>query len=638
MRDPVGLTAAGLLVAASVWAASGGALPWAIGLGVVAWLLGLRGLDQRRAGLVLLVAALARAPFLGSEFHSNDLHRYLFEGRAGLEGVSPFATPPADPSLFGLRDASFSRIPHPELATVYPPAAQALFRTAAWLGLDESGLRNLILVLDLAVVATLLGWLRSTGRPPARAALYAWAPLAIASAAAGHVDPLMLIFLVGFAWAWEKGRGAWAAAALAGAILAKTVAVVLVPWLLIRHPRRVLAVTLPLVAAGYSPYLAQGHLEGALGTFATKFAFNAPAFSALEAIDPTSAPIVALALSALGLTSIALVQPRVASAWALSLAGLLLVAPTVHYWYLTWFLAPLAAVGLRPWTWPLLAWSITIAFLVPVYGGAVVDAPVAATPWVAMEYGVPGVLAAAVLWRSSRRRALARGGTGPAGSVAVVIPACREVESLSELLPRFATARVDRVVVVDLPSGDGTESLCRVAPRVEYVAQRQPGYGAAVRSGLAAARDADFVVVCDADHLRAPEQLEALLAPFSDPRIGLVTAARSLASPLTWLQRLGNRLVTWLIALGWGRRFHDLGPLRALRVSTWRRIPMRDDGFGWNVEMNVRALQADIGVVEVGLDSGHRRHGRNRITGTLGGSVSAGAGMLLRLYRLRLAP
>ncbi len=624
------------LVALAALAATGRWLPALLAVSTGLWLLCLRGAGRRSAPAVLLVSALLRLPFCSSELHGNDLYRYRWEGRVLLHGVSPLATPPDHPALSSLRDEGFARIVAPELPSPYPPLAHAFFAGAAAAGLDERGLRNAIVALDLMLVAALVGWLRATRRAPGWALVYGWSPIAVASAASGHFDPLMLLGLVGFAWAWERGHVRAAAAGLGAAILAKTVAVVLLPWLALRGPRAVLATTLPLVALGYLPHLAQGGWLGSLPAFASEFGFNASLFALLEAARPSLAMPAAGVLLSVWLLCVALTQPRVASAWALSLAGLLLLAPTVHYWYLGWFLAALPAALPCPWTRPLLAWCASIVFAIPLYRSLIGGGDGHGAALVTIEYAVPAVVA---LWlvrmRRPRRLPLASAHGVVPGRIAVIVPCYGEVGSLRELLPRWLATRVARVVVVDRPTGDGSEALCRALPRVDYRPLPGGGYGAAVRAGLAAAGDVDFAVVCDADHIRGPAQLEALLAPFADPRTGLVCAARGRGAPLTHFQRAGNAFVTFLIAQVWGHRFHDLGPFRALRIRDWRGIALEDDHFGWNVEMNVRALQYGLGVAEVALEPGARRHGRSRITGTLGGSLAAGLGMLGRLRGLR---
>lgn len=594
----------------------------------VIWLLCLR--RPASARLVLLVAVLVRVPFAFTDYHSNDLYRYVWEGKIQRAGFNPYAHAPADPALKHLRDADHREINHPTYKTIYPPLAQVFFRSAAALELSPSGLRSLVLGLDVAVVVLLLAWLRATGRPPGRAIAYAWAPLAVASAGVGHLEPLMLLCLVGGAWAWEARRPYLAAVLLGGAILAKTVAVLAVPWLVWRRPRT-LPVLLAVVGLGYLPYWTPG-LFDTLYAFGADFAFNGSLFQVFG-----SRTVVALLL-ALWVGLVTLSQPRFPDALVLLLAGLLLLSPTVHFWYLTWFLVLLPAVGPRGWTVPLLAWTVSVAFSSETYRAHYLDNEPFTERFglTALEYALPLLVAAWLAWRSWPRRApLAPAVPGASsGTFSVVLPCRGEAQSLRTLLPRWLATDAERIVVADTPTGDGTEALTQASPRLVYLPVAERGYGAAVRAGLAAAGDVDFAIVCDADHDRGPEQARALLAPFKDASLGLVTAAR-IDTPLSLPQRLGNGLATFLIAIGWGMRFHDLGPFRALRKSAWPAGSLTDTGFGWNVEMNVRALELGLGVVEVGLPAGERVFGGNRISGTLAGVLGAGYGILRRLHRLK---
>ncbi|MHC4819367.1 MAG: glycosyltransferase, partial [Planctomycetota bacterium] len=588
------------------------------------------------ARLVLLVAVLVRLPFCFVDYHSNDLYRYLWEGRIQRAGQNPYAHAPSDPALEHLRDADHAKVNHPEYPTIYPPLAQVFFRSAA--GLSPTGLRNLVLLLDVAVVALLLLWLRATGRPPGHAIVYAWAPLAVASAVVGHVDPLMLLFLVGGAWAWEARRPYTAAALLGGAILAKTVAVLAVPWLLWRRPRTLPALLL-VVGLGYLPYWTPGVFD-TLYAFGAEFAFNGSLFQVFSWLSPEGAHLVVALLLALWVGIVTLSQPRLANALVLLFAGLLLLAPTVHFWYLTWFLVLLPGVGPRRFAVPLLVWAVSVALSSETYRAHYLDqAPFAERfGLTALEYALPFLCAIWLAWRTWPRRtplAPVSADASHRGRFSVVIPCRGEAESLRTLLPRWLQTDAERIIVADTPTGDGTEALTRGSPRLVYLPVAQRGYGAAVRAGLAElAGDVDFAIVCDADHGRGPDQARALLAPFRDPAIGLVTAAR-VGARLSLPQRLGNGLAAFLIALGWGRRFHDLGPFRALRLAAWPAGALTDAGFGWNVEMNVRALELGLGVVEVGLPASARTHGEDRISGTLTGVLGAGYGILRQLYRLR---
>lgn len=356
------------------------------------------------AGLWWLASRWTRTPFgwvIGisvalhvglalSGFQSNDLHRYLWEGTVQLHGFSPFANPPAAPALEALRDARFAKVGYPELPSLYPPFAQLSFVFAAAAGLAETGYRNGIIIASLALVGLIALWLRATGRPTGRALYYAWSPVAVLGAVGGHVDVFMAAALVGFVWAWESERFRTAGVLLGIGILAKTVAVLLVPWALWRRPRTVLATTLPVVVIGYAPYLPAGNVAGSLLAFASDFRFNATGYELLAAAFEGAAGLAAAALLAAWVGWCALRDRAPADMAVRVLGGLLLLAPVVHYWYATWLLALLPGVRSVPLRIGVLAWAASIVALAPLYLAIAEAAPLPpSTPLVAVELAVP---------------------------------------------------------------------------------------------------------------------------------------------------------------------------------------------------------------------------------------------------------
>ena len=218
------------------------------------------------------------------------------------------------------------------------------------------------------------------------------------------------------------------------------------------------------------------------------------------------------------------------------------------------------------------------------------------------------------------------------GSVAVVIPACNEEPSLPRVLRALPRDDIDRIVVVDNGSTDGTARVAR-AGQAEVVQEPVRGYGRACQAGLAAlrSRPPDVVVFLDADFSDHPEELSDLIAPILDGRADLVIGARvasrrepgAIAPQALW----GNRLVTTLLRWIWGGSSTDLGPFRAIRWSTLERLALRDPNFGWNVEMQIRALETGLRILEVPV-SYRRRTGTSKISGTLSGTLRAGAKIL----------
>lgn len=209
--------------------------------------------------------------------------------------------------------------------------------------------------------------------------------------------------------------------------------------------------------------------------------------------------------------------------------------------------------------------------------------------------------------------------------IGVIIPARNEAAALPGVLGAILPW-VAEVIVVDTASTDGTPEIARrFGARV--VAEPRRGYGRACLAGIAAlSPEVDTVLFMDADAADRPEDLAVLLAPIEAGEADLVIGARTFGverGALTPQQRFGNALACLLIRLVWGVCYTDLGPFRVIRRDALARLSMRDETWGWTVEMQVRAARIGLRVAEVPV--GYRRRiGTSKISGTLSGTVRAG--------------
>lgn len=221
--------------------------------------------------------------------------------------------------------------------------------------------------------------------------------------------------------------------------------------------------------------------------------------------------------------------------------------------------------------------------------------------------------------------------------VSVVIPARNEEGSVGAVVREMlATGLVGEVVVTDNGSRDGTAAEARAAGAT-VVSEPRAGYGRACLAALAEVRrrPPEVVVFVDADRSDDPADLGALLAPFVHDEADLVIGSRVLgqragrveARALLPQARWGNALACALMRLRWGARFTDLGPFRAIRWDAYERLGMRDETFGWTVEMQVRAVRAGLRTAEVPV-AYRKRVGKSQITGTVNGTVRAGTKIL----------
>ena len=365
---------------------------------------------------------------------SEDLYRYLWDGRLVAEGVNPYLHAPADSAHARYHDALLRRLHHADVPTIYPPMAQALFGTAARLAVEPWAWKATLLALEGLLLLSLTSLLRARGLGTERILLYAWNPLVIIeSYGSGHVDLAAAAFFLfslallepgakrggtdGAVMGGQAPAGLLAAAAgiaFASAALVKYMPVLLLPALLRRRAWLALAAAAFTAGLLFLPFAPAWTAVGTgLATYARHWEFNGSLYPALRPLfDDGAAPRLLLA-GALGAAAlVAAWRARTLTGAALFvLAAWIVVSPTVYPWYLV---IPIALLPLHP-DRGLLLFSGLVALS---YAGLGVSRATGVwtlppfVPWV--EYG-GWVLAAAVAAAAGRaspgvaRRAAERG-------------------------------------------------------------------------------------------------------------------------------------------------------------------------------------------------------------------------------------
>ncbi|MEM8780502.1 MAG: glycosyltransferase family 2 protein, partial [Cyanobacteria bacterium P01_G01_bin.49] len=165
------------------------------------------------------------------------------------------------------------------------------------------------------------------------------------------------------------------------------------------------------------------------------------------------------------------------------------------------------------------------------------------------------------------------------------------------------------------------------------------GYGRACWRGLQnIPNEIEWILFCDGDGSDDLTQIPQFLEKLADYDfiLGDRTATVSGQKVMTPVQHFGNWLASFLIWLGWGYSYHDLGPFRLIRRAALDGLKMQDRGFGWTVEMQVKAIETCLRIAEIPVNYYPRKGGKSKISGTILGSIQAGIIILSTLAKLYL--
>jgi glycosyltransferase involved in cell wall biosynthesis len=224
-------------------------------------------------------------------------------------------------------------------------------------------------------------------------------------------------------------------------------------------------------------------------------------------------------------------------------------------------------------------------------------------------------------------------------NLAIVMPARNEEGSIGDVIRRIPKGLAKQIIVADNGSTDATADRAR-ASGAEVVSEPRRGYGQACLTGLAHLRDdIDVVGFLDADGSDDPSELKRLLEPIEKGDADFVLSARVLGDArknLSPQQKFGNRLACFLIRLLWHHRYTDLGPLRIIRRDALKKMQMTDRTWGWTVEMQIKAVDHGLRIVQIPVPYGHRTSGKSKISGSFVGTIRAGWRILTTIAVLRL--
>ncbi len=225
-------------------------------------------------------------------------------------------------------------------------------------------------------------------------------------------------------------------------------------------------------------------------------------------------------------------------------------------------------------------------------------------------------------------------------TISVIIPALNEVESIGAVvraLPRGGPwGEIAECIVVDNGSTDATAEIAREAGAKVIAAPR--GYGAAMSAGVKAAVG-EVLVFLDGDGADPVEEMKRIAGPVVRGEADLVLASRIMGrrepGSMQASQVFAGWLIGWMMGVLYGFRYTDMCAFRAVRRETLEQLKMSEMTFGWNLEMQIKAVKMGLRVREIPVDYRNRIGGVSKVSGDLSASVKEAWRILGVFWRVR---
>ena len=306
--------------------------------------------------MLFLTALVFRLILLTSfPVFSDDVFRYLWEGKMQLMGINPYLTAPADPATIPYRDAYFELINHKTIPTIYPPLSELFFLVCMKASYNLYFFKAMLIVLDMGTLALLYAMIKKHGIPIYHLLIYAWHPLVVVEiAGSGHQDIIGMFFLVGCLYFRQKQNEMGSAAMLTGSFLSKLFPLFLFPLLLRHRNKWPYLVLVAMTILFYVPfYSADSHLFTGLSVYSKTWQANDSIFYALNLLlnNPFTAKMVVAFIFFTVFLYVYIKISDFPKACFAALGSFLILLPTLHPWYVLWIIPFLVITPNRAWIW-----------------------------------------------------------------------------------------------------------------------------------------------------------------------------------------------------------------------------------------------------------------------------------------------
>jgi len=176
---------------------------------------------------------------------SDDVYRFIWDGRLAINGINPFNHLPSyfienQTDIAGINLELFGKLNSPDYYTIYPPVSQGIFIIAVWL-FPKSLIGSTIVMkiflfaFECGSIFLILKLLEHFRLPQKNILLYALNPLVLIEIMGNlHFEGAMIFFLLLAVWLMIKNRTVLSGLAISFAIASKLLPLIFLPFLIRR--------------------------------------------------------------------------------------------------------------------------------------------------------------------------------------------------------------------------------------------------------------------------------------------------------------------------------------------------------------------------------------------------------------------
>ena len=487
-------------------------------LALILWRISPQKFSASHLFLLFAFTFVARLFFMNYQV-SDDVFRYIWEGRIQNLGFDPYIFSPDSIQLESYRDGLWEGINHKEWSAIYGPIALLLFKIIAFISPTVLAFKVAFVLLDLATLVVLYLILKKKGHHLGSLALYAFNPLVImAFAGEAHLDSLQMFLVIASYYFCISKKWTLSAILIGLAISSKFTAIIFLPFLIRKENWQWLFVS---VFTAFIPVLffdaSVQQMFSSLFRFGSELRFNDSIhFVFFKLFGQGTAAYISAGLLLVLSIAIWMTQDSPLRGAFFCCFAFLLLSPTVHYWYLCMLVPFLVLVP----SVPAMVWTVSSVFYFNVmwrnnngmgFSHSLIDQ--------ALQYIPVLVSLAVVLILKVKGKSLEEESENLPG-LSILIPVLNEEENAKQLMSQLnsQTIKPDEVIVIDGGSTDNTIFAFEEAG-AKVLKCLKKGRGNQLAVGLKKAK-AEAVLILHADMLpdsRIVERVVKALA--ADPQL-----------------------------------------------------------------------------------------------------------------------